>query len=196
MEIQRMIVLVYAVSFLGYHCSGYGFNILENLKDTVLSAQNIFENAFKKTISKVANEFHGALEEAVDEECMHRCEDGSKPKKNKYYKATSNGCGVPGLTLSKEQLGSLKEMTKCCDEHDICYGTCNERKVNCDHDFKTCLFKVCSAVEGKGTDPRTKNCKSTAQLLYTAAMTLGCKFYQIAQKEACYCAPHTRRNEF
>lgn len=32
-------------------------------------------------------------------------------------------------------------------------------------------------------------CKSTAKLLFTGTLTLGCKAYKDAQAEACYCPP-------
>lgn len=198
MEIPKMKVLVYALTFLGYAWSGYGSSILTNLKDAVLSAEHVFGDVFKKaiTVFRKVTEVHSALTDAIEEECIYTCEDGSKPQKNKYHKPTSNGCGVPGMSLTREQLGSLTDMTKCCDEHDICYGTCNKVKEMCDYDFKKCLYKVCAAVQDKVADSITQGCKSTAKLLYTATVTLGCKFYKLAQEEACYCPPHTRRNEF
>lgn len=32
-------------------------------------------------------------------------------------------------------------------------------------------------------------CKGAAKMLFTGTLTLGCKSYQDAQTEACYCAP-------
>lgn len=39
----------------------------------------------------------------------------------------------------------MKDMTKCCDLHDICYGTCNNDKDECDLSFKKCLYKLCDS---------------------------------------------------
>lgn len=96
-------------------------------------------------------------------------------------------------------------MTKCCDEHDICYSTCNKDKEVCDVDFKRCLYKYCEGYEKnvggttlvKGKTPFSVNfhhlnvcfpaCKGAAKVLFTGTLTLGCKAYMDAQKEACYC---------
>lgn len=43
--------------------------------------------------------------------------------------------------------------TKCCNEHDICYGTCNKSKMTCDEDFRKCLVDYCSLIRiGKSSD--------------------------------------------
>lgn len=36
-------------------------------------------------------------------------------------------------------------MTKCCDQHDICYDTCKNEKENCDVEFRTCLYRYCES---------------------------------------------------
>ncbi len=33
--------------------------------------------------------------------------------------------------------------TECCNEHDICYTTCNNRKRMCDFEFEKCLKEAC-----------------------------------------------------
>lgn len=38
-------------------------------------------------------------------------------------------------------------MTKCCDQHDICYDTCNNDKEVCDMEFKRCLYRYCDNYE-------------------------------------------------
>lgn len=37
-------------------------------------------------------------------------------------------------------------MTKCCDEHDICYDTCGNVKEVCDMEFKKCLYRYCDSI--------------------------------------------------
>lgn len=54
-------------------------------------------------------------------------------------------------------------MTKCCNNHDVCYDTCNKEKELCDLEFKRCLYKYCegythtiggiSTVKGMFNDP-------------------------------------------
>lgn len=38
-------------------------------------------------------------------------------------------------------------MATCCDDHDICYDTCNKDKELCDLDFKRCLYSYCDKYE-------------------------------------------------
>lgn len=43
-------------------------------------------------------------------------------------------------------------MTKCCNEHDYCYGTCNKDKEKCDAAFKRCLYDICDKLKSKVPD--------------------------------------------
>lgn len=47
----------------------------------------------------------------------------------------------------------IKDMTKCCDDHDICYGTCGTNKDSCDLEFKRCLYRICDNKLGKIAEP-------------------------------------------
>lgn len=38
-------------------------------------------------------------------------------------------------------------MALCCNEHDICYDTCNKDKELCDLDFKRCLYNYCDSLK-------------------------------------------------
>lgn len=107
-------------------------------------------------------------------------------------------------------------MSNCCDEHDICYDTCNSDKELCDLDFKRCLYKYCdtyekSAVGGemmvKGTFYCSNilvmtnfkffilaGCKGAAKMLFTGTLTLGCRSYLDAQAKSCFCPGATGKN--
>lgn len=101
-------------------------------------------------------------------------------------------------------------MATCCDDHDICYDTCNKDKELCDLDFKRCLYSYCDKYEKStvGGELMVKGnwnflsskycnwkfiealfigCKTAAKMLYTGSVTLGCKPYLNAQSKACYC---------
>lgn len=43
-------------------------------------------------------------------------------------------------------------VTKCCNEHDLCYGFCNKDKEKCDLDFKRCLYSICDNLKSKTSD--------------------------------------------
>lgn len=77
-------------------------------------------------------------------------------------------------------------MTKCCDQHDICYDTCNTDREKCDLDFKRCLYKYCESYQNTGITI-VNTCKATAKMLFTGTTALGCKSYIDAQKNACWC---------
>ncbi|CAG2061347.1 unnamed protein product [Timema podura] len=94
--------------------------------------------------------------------------------------------------ISSEQL-PMGEMTKCCDEHDICYDTCNQAKEHCDYEFKNCLYKICDKYEKTVGETVVKTCKAAAKMLFTGTITLGCKSYLDSQKQACYCTPNKKK---
>lgn len=88
------------------------------------------------------------------------------------------------------------EMAKCCDDHDICYDTCNTDKEICDLDFKRCLYKYCDSFEKSAAgDILIKGCKAAAKMLFTGTMTLGCKAYLDAQERACFCPQQGFQNQ-
>jgi len=173
---------------LNTHCEAH-IQILEGLKDAVLNAEGILGDVFNSldSVAKHLKFTKEAWEHSVEEECKFSCPDGSTPKKNKYYRPVPNGCGVPGIEIS--EYVSVKDMKQCCDQHDICYGTCNKDKEECDLFFKKCLYKICDRLKDKIPDVALTGCKSTAKVLFSGTMMFGCKFYKTAQEEACYCPP-------
>lgn len=63
---------------------------------------------------------------------------------NKFYTPTADGCGSLGLRISTDYLPA-KEMETCCNDHDICYDTCNSDKELCDLDFKGACTSTATA---------------------------------------------------
>lgn len=118
-----------------------------------------------------------------------------RPVQNKLYTPTANGCGSLGLHINTEYLPAV-EMENCCNEHDICYDTCNSNKDLCDLDFKRCLYKYCETIEKSiGSEYLITGCKAAAKVLFTGTLTLGCKSYLDSQKRSCYCAPPKQSKE-
>ncbi|NXU87395.1 PG12A phospholipase, partial [Xiphorhynchus elegans] len=117
--------------------------------------------------------------------CQHRCSDGSKPVPRYGYKPSPpNGCGSP---LFGFDIG-IPSMTKCCNQHDRCYDTCNNKKNDCDEQFQSCLSKICRDVQKTlGISESVQACESTVQLLFDAVIHLGCKPYLDSQRAACMC---------
>ncbi|KAL3274343.1 hypothetical protein HHI36_015741 [Cryptolaemus montrouzieri] len=184
-------VAIYILTFIGYIYSGYGSNIIGNLKDAVLAAETTFSGIFSNVIN-VANKFknlNDIFESAVEENCVFKCPNNVIPKPNRNHVPKANGCGSLGLSIPSEFL-PVTEMTKCCDQHDICYDTCNKEKELCDIEFKRCLYKYCEGyTHSIGGMSTVSACKGAAKMLFTGTLTFGCKAYLDAQKEACFCPP-------
>lgn len=84
-------------------------------------------------------------------------------------------------------------MTECCNQHDLCYDTCNNLKENCDNLFKSCLYKLCD--NASKIDTLVKACKVAASMV-GGSMTLGCKSYLESQKKSCYCPPSDKKKKY
>ncbi|XP_066258795.1 group XIIA secretory phospholipase A2 [Euwallacea similis] len=191
MNISYGKIAIYVLTFLGYIYSGYGSGLLGSLRDAIFSAETVFGDIIHNAI-KVAQKFksvHELFDAAVEEDCIFKCPTGAVPKPNRNHVPSSNGCGSLGVKISSDYL-PFAAMEKCCNTHDICYDTCNKNKEVCDLDFKRCLYRHCDSYsENSGGQTMTKACKGAAKMLFTGTVTLGCKSYMDAQKQACYCPP-------
>ncbi|XP_014214931.1 group XIIA secretory phospholipase A2 [Copidosoma floridanum] len=180
-------VFIYALTFLAYAWSGYGAGLLTNLRDAVLAAETVFSDLFENaiTVARKIRDIHEVFDAAVDENCVYHCPSGATPKADWNHKPSYDGCGSLGIDVDQQYL-PLEQMTKCCNDHDVCYDTCNSDKEKCDLEFKRCLYKYCEGYQSTGLTI-VNTCKAAAKLLYTGTTTLGCKSYLDAQKQACYC---------
>lgn len=187
---------IYVLTFLAYAYSGYGSSTIVHLRDALIAAEAIFGDVFHNMIAvvKKMRTVHEVFDAAVEETCVFTCpavEGGPevRPVQNKMYTPTSDGCGSLGLRISTDYLPAV-EMETCCNEHDICYDTCNSDKELCDLEFKRCLYKYCDSYEKSiAGDLMINSCKAAAKMLFTGTLTLGCKSYLDSQKRTCYCAP-------
>nr|CAD7259161.1 unnamed protein product [Timema shepardi] len=111
MEIPKMKVFIYILTFLGYAWSGYGSGIINNLKDAVLAAEHVFKDVLDNVVivARKFKDFHDVFDAAVEEDCKFSCPNGgalyfltivcAKSIKNKYHIPSSNGCGSLGLEV-------------------------------------------------------------------------------------------------
>ncbi|XP_022920600.2 group XIIA secretory phospholipase A2 [Onthophagus taurus] len=189
MQLDFWKTLVYVLTFITYVYSGFGAGILGNIRDAVVSAQNVFGDTFSNIIN-VAKKFknlNDVFDAAVNEDCVYKCPvNGVQPRPNKNHVPKADGCGSLGLSIKSEFL-PIADMTKCCDDHDICYDTCNKDKEMCDIEFKKCLYRYCDKYQKSVGENVVKGCKAAAKLLFTGTLTLGCKSYLDAQGKACFC---------
>lgn len=83
--------------------------------------------------------------------------------------------------------------TECCNEHDLCYDTCNSNRDNCDEEFKECLNNACEfeSIQRKRSNDKSMECKQLIELMHSGTVGLGCAAFKEAQRNACLCDGHT-----
>jgi Group XII secretory phospholipase A2 precursor (PLA2G12) len=118
------------------------------------------------------------------------CEESRDPKPG--HKATPNGCGTKSFKVSdtwptKGKCGGARaDWLKACNRHDICYGTCQRTKEECDSRFCGALDAACDAAFPKSRTCRQR-CKGEAADYCAGVKLAGGEAYKRAQKEACLC---------
>ncbi len=111
-----------------------------------------------------------------------------------------NGCGPENgfaRYLIPNRIGPLRnvDFTPACNNHDICYDTCNSDKSVCDANFFNDLSAQCAAAypgtSWYQTYMRTVCISVDARLYYLAVSrtATGRNAYEDAQKQACDCCP-------
>uniref|UniRef100_A0A1Y9GZ20 Uncharacterized protein n=1 Tax=Anopheles dirus TaxID=7168 RepID=A0A1Y9GZ20_9DIPT len=156
MQIPYMKVAIYSLTFLTYAYTGYGSNMISNLRDAIIAAEAVFGDVMKNVLH-VAKKFkvvHEVFDAAVEENCVYKCPGDVTPTRNKFYIPQSDGCGSLGMKIDTEYLPAV-EMEQCCNARDICYDTCNSDKELCDLDFKRCLYRYCPTIDVRWKRPRT-----------------------------------------
>jgi hypothetical protein len=110
------------------------------------------------------------------------------------YTPGFNGCGSEGSVVTPfipNRFG-LANFLNCCNNHDICYGTCGDNKDACDVRFLGCLSRECSffrTVGGIGNDILYEDCLNIASVYVGVAHFGGSDAYNAAQSTACDCCP-------
>jgi len=110
-----------------------------------------------------------------------------------------NGCGPAQGWIRHvipNKIGPYRnvDFTPACNNHDICYDTCNTEKSTCDQNFLADLHAACAtAYPGNGYFDRymRAGCEADAYIYYVAVSQTqgGIVAYESAQKEACDCCP-------
>lgn len=78
MEIPKMKILIYTLTFLGYAWSGYGSGLLGNLRDAILAAEEFFGHFLENAVEvlKKLNEGYRVLDASGDN-CKFSCPSGN-----------------------------------------------------------------------------------------------------------------------
>ena len=74
-------------------------------------------------------------------------------------------------------------ITECCDNHDMCYGTCGKDKKTCDRNLVKCMKKKCELVSGT----KKKECTEAGAHMEEYTLAAGCGEYMRLQKDGCDC---------
>jgi hypothetical protein len=90
----------------------------------------------------------------------------------------SNGCSKPDFLEVKGE----EDFTHCCDRHDACYAMCGASKDYCDHDFKSCMIKLCST-----NFPHNPDCKQAASMYAMGTQLFGSTGFDALQRDHCQC---------
>ncbi|XP_045214820.2 group XIIA secretory phospholipase A2-like [Mercenaria mercenaria] len=119
-------------------------------------------------------------------ECTYKCKNGNKPVAKAEHVPTSDGCGSSGIKIDTDDIPGAED---CCHEHDYCYDTCNSDRAKCDKEFKTCLHDTCNKLKTSKSKKKIsyKDCKGTADIMYSGTLALGCDPFLKAQEKACHC---------
>lgn len=138
----------------------------------------------------------------VKKECIH---EHNWVKIQNPDSLTSNGCGsgwnekfVPDSSLLGNLYALGFDFTSACDNHDICYGTCNSGHAACDNKFLTEMRSECDSrfirLNSRSFLSPLSNplyvlgriqCKATAQFYYGGVRAVGGSAFKAAQDEAC-----------
>ncbi len=112
------------------------------------------------------------------------------------YVAVPNGCGPDGGAITPfipNGFGAASFLV-CCNNHDVCYGTCNDVKASCDSNFLTCLTASCDAAysaPGMLTTIKRTSCHGAANTYYSAVSNGGQSAFDAAQSDSCDCCGDT-----
>lgn len=156
-----------------------------------LGAWDVWGNAVR--ISSGIRTVNEIIENASEEHCIFKCPNGKTPERDKYHTPAADGCGSFGIHIPAENM-PIAELTRCCNEHDVCYDTCNREKEKCDYTFKSCLYGICEKYKETVGPELLSACKVAAKGMFTGTVALGCKAYKDSQERACYCRGK-RKNE-
>lgn len=73
-----MRIAIYALTFMTYAYSGYGSNLIHNLRDAIIAAEAVFGDVLRNTLHVVRKfqTVHQVFDAAVEETCVYKCPGG------------------------------------------------------------------------------------------------------------------------
>lgn len=113
------------------------------------------------------------------------------------YTPTANGCGPDGYDWFVPDNWKQASFTSACKKHDLCYGTCNRNRFECDYAMLQRMRAACKrAYSPNGTRKERKlyrRCLKVVNFYYSNVDAGGQAAYEDAQEEACLCCDQDGR---
>ena len=101
-----------------------------------------------------------------------------------------NECGTKPLNRLAarmiQDMGAEVDFTPACNQHDICYSTCNAVKTNCDEAFRLQMTQICCDAFPTDSE-KLFDCQQWATRFWLAVYHAGHDEYANAQASACTC---------
>ena len=79
---------------------------------------------------------------------------------------------------------------ECCNHHDRCYDTCNNKRKQCDEQFNKCLNTFCATMDDHSVNSdqlKGGKCGKFVETMQLAVAGLGCPPYMESQRKSCLC---------
>ena len=125
----------------------------------------------------------GSCQSCYNDSENHAWEDCTNRVPNPYWTPQPDGCSAPLLGDNPAGCPNTN-FHEVCDQHDICYQTCNNQKTTCDSAFGNALMNFCAGVpQGKCRN----DCIYWASWYVWAVGEFGYIFYAADQSAACAC---------
>jgi hypothetical protein len=119
-----------------------------------------------------------------------RCTNCKIPTQNVFK---PDGCSVPDavctlLGIKDKNAPSGVSFLECCNQHDLCYQTCNSIKSDCDLKLANCMTSQCSTAQGNSS--LMSSCLSWSKK-YSIGIEdipiVSTKYFEQDQSQACVC---------
>ena len=101
------------------------------------------------------------------------------------FPGNTNGCGAESdWPVAAEDLSRfLPDLSKACDNRNLCYNNCQETKQDCDDEFRGLLTSRCEDINDLSTSKAS--CLEVAEDMYDYVLANGQAQYSASQAEFC-----------
>ena len=120
---------------------------------------------------------------SAQQSCSSVCAAGEGQVPRPTAAPQANGCGPRFADLYK--ITPQADFRPCCDQHDLCFSSCNSTLEYCNRAFYACMQGQCRSKSGTAQ----KECDALATCYAKAVTgTWACDIYQQSQRGYCGCS--------